>query len=221
MATLTEKLHAGAFLVQEMPGYYSRDTATVALSQTVVAGQVMYSSTVIAGATSSAAADAGNTGNGVLTLDVTTPVLAGAKNGVYRLVCLEPGTNVGTFAVYDPDGVEIGRHVVAGAAFSNQIKFTIADGATDFVAGDAFSVTVGVESGTDQEWTVIPNDGTQTAGGIAIYPITTDGSTKGKIAMLVRNSEVRLSDLTFASGISAANKAKAIEDLRRVGIICR
>jgi hypothetical protein len=66
----------------------------------------------------------------------------GAQIGVYRAVCVEPGANVGTFVVFDPPGVEIGRVIVGGAAFNNQIGFTIADGATDFVAGDAFTISV-------------------------------------------------------------------------------
>jgi hypothetical protein len=69
---------------------------------------------VIASTTSSAAADAGNTGNGTITMDVTTPVLAGAKNGVYRAVNDLVAANSGEFVVYDPDGIEIGR-VAVGA----------------------------------------------------------------------------------------------------------
>lgn len=82
------------------------------------------------------------TGNGAITMDGTTPILAGAQPGAYKAVCIEPGTNVGQFAVYDPGGVFLGLHTVAGAAFATQIKFTIADGSTDFVAGDAFTITL-------------------------------------------------------------------------------
>lgn len=83
-------------------------------------------------------ADAGNTGDGVMTL---AAVPAGAQVGTYRVVFVEPTANLGTFIVEDPSGVEIGTGVV-GTAFSNQIAFTIADGATDFIAGDAISVAV-------------------------------------------------------------------------------
>src|SRR5262245_5985165 len=60
---------------------------------------------------------------------------------VYRVVNELVATNSGEFVVYDPDGIEIGRVAVA-ATFSNQIKFMIADGSTDFAIGDAFSITV-------------------------------------------------------------------------------
>jgi Bacteriophage lambda head decoration protein D len=221
MPTFTEAVHAGAFIVSEKDAYFSRDAGYVALSQTVVAGQVMYTSSVIAQVTSSVAADAGNTGNGVFTLDVTTPVLAAGQDGNYRVICIAVAANGGTFAVFDPAGVEIGRVAVA-ATFNNQIKFVIADGATDFAAGDAFTVKVGRESGiVDEEFTPIPNDGSQVASAIAIYPVVTDGTTRQQIALLKRVAEVRLADLTFATGISAVNKAKAIEELRRAGIVCR
>lgn len=93
-------------------------------------------------------ADAGNTGNGVMTLHSTTPVLAGAQVGTYRVVFIEPASNLGTFVVFAPDGHEVGEGVV-GTEFATEIKFTIADGATDFVAGDAISVVVAQTDGSD------------------------------------------------------------------------
>lgn len=82
------------------------------------------------------------TGNGALTMDPTTPTLAGAQAGVYKVVCIEGATDSGTFAVEDPNGVVLGSYVVGAAAFATQIKFTIADGSTDFTAGSYFPITV-------------------------------------------------------------------------------
>lgn len=80
------------------------------------------------------------TGNGVLT--PATPAFgAGVKLGTYKAIVIEPGANVGTFQVEDPDGIVIGIATV-GVAFDGVVKFTIADGATDFVAGDTFSLAV-------------------------------------------------------------------------------
>lgn len=99
-----------------------------------------YALACIGGALTATKSDPIGTGTGALTLDAS-PILAGAQVGVYKIVCIEPGSNVGTFAVYDPYGVYLGKHIVAGAAFATQIKFTIADD-VDFVAGDYFTVTV-------------------------------------------------------------------------------
>ena len=114
-----EPKHAGAFMVSEAPGRLSRDRLVVALNQSLAAGQVVGKTAVVAQVTSSAAADGSNTGNGVITLDATAPVAAGAKHGVYRAVNELVATNSGTFVVFDPDGIEIGR-VAVGATFSNQ-----------------------------------------------------------------------------------------------------
>lgn len=88
-----------------------------------------------------------NTGNGVMTL-AATPVVSGGQVGTYKVVMIEPTTNLGTFTVEDPLGVVIGEGVV-GTAFSNQIAFTIADGSTDFAAGDSFTVVVTQTDGSD------------------------------------------------------------------------
>lgn len=85
------------------------------------------------------AAIAGNTGNGTI-----TGVAAGSsepKPGVYKVLCIEPAANLGTFEVIDPDGILIGKANV-GVAFNGPVNFTINDGAADFVAGDGFDVTV-------------------------------------------------------------------------------
>jgi hypothetical protein len=224
MTALTESLHAGGFMVSEADGYHCREKINIAVSQTLVAGQVLGASAIIAGATASAAADASNTsGSGAITLDGTTPVLAGAKNGVYRVVCIEPATNGGIFAVFDPNGVEIGTVAVA-ATFAKEIKFVIAD-ATDFAAGDAFSVTVGIEQ-SDREYKAFDTtatDGAQRVAGILWDAVTTDGSNRGIGAAIVRGPcQVRGSDLTWpASDLTDAQKAAAIADLASLGIIVR
>lgn len=220
MVTLTETIHAGAFIVSEGDGWFSRDQVTVALSQTLLAGTPVYKSGVIANETSSVTADAGNTGNGTFTLDVTTPVLAAGQNGAYRIVCIAVAANSGTFEVFDPKGALVGRVAVA-ATFNNQIKFVIADGATDFAAGDAFTVLVGRESNIDETVTALPNDGSQRCDGLMVYPVTTDGSNTKKGSLLCRTAEVRLADIQWPASINAANKAKAVEELRQLLIIGR
>ncbi|HQL09715.1 MAG TPA: hypothetical protein PLE35_08970, partial [Lentisphaeria bacterium] len=93
------------------------------------------------------------TGNGVMTLDATTPVLAGAKNGSYVVTCVTAAADRGTFRVEDPDGYVLGD-VAVGATFADDIKFVIAAGSTDFIVGDMFTITVTTGAGR------IPLDGT-------------------------------------------------------------
>jgi len=88
----------------------------------------------------SSAAWAGNTGNGAMG---AITVSDGAKVGVHKFVCIEPGANVGTFAHFDPDGLLVSvRMVVASAYSGGGLAFTLADGGTDFIAGDGFDITV-------------------------------------------------------------------------------
>ena len=125
------------------------------------------------------------------------PVAAGAKNGVYRAVNELVATNSGEFVVFDPDGTEIGR-VAVGATFNNQIKFVIADGATDFAIGDAFSITVGIEETDYQVAAYNPTgvDGSQRVAGILWEGITTDGVNLGAgVVITRRRSPRRGSDL--------------------------
>jgi hypothetical protein len=222
MTVFNEARHSGEFILSEAEGKRSRDNGVIALSQTVVPGAVLGATDVPANVTSSAAADAGNTGNGAITLDGTAPVGASAQDGKYRAVCIAVATNSGTFAVFDPQGVEIGR-VVVGATFNNQIKFVIADGATDFAVGDAFTISVGVEM-ADKQYAVLnptATDGTQIAAAIAIYGVTTDGSNTASIAILTNDAEVMGLTLTWPAGITAVQKATAIMQLRQLGIKVR
>lgn len=91
--------------------------------------------------TASGAVAGTNTGNGTMGSVVVTEE-EGAMPGVYDVVFVEPGSNLGTFVVYDPNGEVVGDGVVATEFDAGGLTFTIADGATDFVSGDRFAITV-------------------------------------------------------------------------------
>lgn len=223
MTLLIEARHPGDFIVSEAEGFRSRETAIIAASQSILVGQVLGKTAVGAGATSSAVANSGNAGNGAITLDATTPVLAPARDGVYRAVCIEPAENGGVFAVFDPSGVEIGK-VAVGATFATEIKFVIADGATDFSAGDAFSITVGIESIADERYKALDltaTDGSARAAAVAVYPCVTGAGETKRIAIIDCAAELRAADLTWPDGITATQKAAAVEQLRARGVKLR
>ncbi len=110
---------------------------------------------------------AGNTGNGAFTADVTTPLLANAQPGVYKAICITAAANGGIFRVFDPKGNALGD-VAVGGTFANQIKFVIADGATDFVVGDTFSITVAAGSGKYVKSLAASVDGSQVPDAILV-----------------------------------------------------
>jgi len=115
---------------------------------------------ILLGAATAAAKSGGNTGNGTLTMDATTPILARAKAGVYTVRCIAAATNGGTLRVTDPQGYVLGD-VAVGDTFANQIKFATADGSTDFIVGDGFDITIAAGSGKYKAYDKDNVDGSQ------------------------------------------------------------
>ncbi|PXW23403.1 head decoration protein [Paraburkholderia caballeronis] len=213
---LIENRHDGGFLVTEARGHRSRDIATLSGGVKILAGEVLGFKS---GGTASATAKAGNTGNGAITMDATTPVLAGAQLGVYTAICTTAATNGGTFQVKDPLHNVLGNATV-GSAFSNQIKFTIADGATDFAVGDEFDIEVTAVDGVFEPLDFGASDGTQNAAGIsfAIVDVTL-ADRPGTV--VVRDAEVNASELIWPTGATAAQIATATAALKELGVISR
>jgi len=219
MTVLTEGRHPGEFIMTEANGMRSRDKITIKSGAGVVLPGTVLGKVAVAGATSAAKAG-GNTGNGTLTLDVTTPVLAGAKAGIYTVRCIAADTDAATFLVEDPDGNAIGQ-VELGATFSDDIKFVVADGGTDFVVGDGFDITIAAGSG---KYVPCPNtavDGSQVAVAINIYEVDAT-SADVDVAAITRDAEVNGNELEYASSVDSDPKklAKQVQ-LSAVGIIVR
>jgi hypothetical protein len=213
MTELTEEQHAGEFIVTEANGSLSRESATVLSGQNLKAGHVLGK---VAVGTATGAAVSGNTGNGAI-----SAVSAGAtaKAGVYTANLIEPAANGGTFSVEDPDGVNVGTAVV-GTSFAGPVNFTIADGATDFVAGDRFAITVAAGSGKYKEYNPANTDGSQTAVAILYASVdATGGDTEGVV--IVRHAEVNAEELIWFSGADANQKSAGLAQLKTYDIIAR
>ncbi|TIQ18900.1 MAG: head decoration protein [Mesorhizobium sp.] len=221
MTTVTEGRHAGEFLLSEANFHRSRENATIAFSQTLLDGTVLGRIAAVSGVVASAAADAGNTGNGVMTL-ANRAISSKVKDGVYDVVCTATAANGGTFDVTDPTGRSIGKATV-GVAFNKEVKFTIADGATDFVVGDRFAVTVAVDAEDFQYVAYNPAgaDGSEVAVAIAIYGVVTPADATAAIAIIARDAEVNGHQIEWPAGITAAAKADAVQALEARGIIIR
>lgn len=134
-------------------------TGQPALLKGAVLGQVLM------GASSAVGAAGTNTGNGTMGSVVTS---AGTKNGVYHLTAFAVATNAGKFTVEDPDGVQIGVATVGVAFSGGGLAFTIADGSTDFVAGDTFTITATIAAGSGKYVAYDPagTNGSQNPAGI-------------------------------------------------------
>ncbi|WP_319517246.1 head decoration protein [uncultured Martelella sp.] len=184
---------------------------------------------ITAGGTKSAvsAADAGNTGNGTLTL-ADPAFTATAPLGEYTVVCTTGGADgTSKFRVENPEGVRVGT-ATGGAAFDKTIKFTIAGGGTDFVEGDSFIVTVSIAAGADDgkivAWSPTATNGSQVIWGFAANAIeAADGVDNVGNGLAVRRQAIlRDGGIQWPEGLSATDKAAAVENVEeKRGIVVR
>jgi hypothetical protein len=175
------------------------EPVTIASGENLTRGTLL--GRIDAGA-ASVAAGGGNTGDGVLTMDATNPVQAGAKAGDYTVTCITAATNGGSFQVTDPDGFSLGN-VNVGSTFDDDIKFAIADGATDFIVGDVFTVTVAAGSGKYVKSLAASKDGSQTP--VAILATNVDASGGDKTAPAYFTGEFGVEMVVFGTGHTAAS----------------
>ena len=216
---LTETQHAAGALVSESNGTRSRENVTIKAGsgsdRVLLSGQSLSKQFV---GTAASAAAGGNTGNGAMGA-VTVGVRA--KRGAYKLICIEPGSNVGEFLLMDPDGVVVGVAVVAAAFSSLHLSFTLADGSTDFAAGDEFTLTV-TEGST--VWVAFDQDqttGEQFVDGILREDTTAPDTVAASAVVYVRDCEFNGGEIVWPADITAAEQAEAEGQLGGLGIIVR
>lgn len=152
--TLTrDSLIAGTF--PQITGTRTLMISAGALARGTVLGKITL------GAASKAAKTGGNTGGGTLVLNVTTPILAGAKPGVYTVKVIRAAVaGVGTTPAVpaqlaiarlsDPSGNVLAVFDVLGSGGTTvacQVKFVMAESGTAFALGDGFDITIAAGSG--------------------------------------------------------------------------
>ena len=128
------------------------------------------------------------------------------------------GTNSGTFSVTAPDGTPLGDLTVAVAYSNTHFGITIADGATDFIVGDTFTITI-----AEDDWVAVVfagTDGSQIARGISYDNYDASAADKAGV-VICRDAEVNADELTWPSGATAAQKAQAGRELEARGILQR
>lgn len=213
MTTVTEGQHSGEFIVSEANGSLSRETIILAEGQAYKAGHVLGKVNTAAAV---GAAVAGNTGNGAIS-GVTAN--GNAKEGKYLAVCIEPATNGGTFEVEDPDGIVVGTAAI-GVAFAGPVGFTIADGATDFVAGDKFAITVTLGVPKYKEYDPDNTDGSQVARALLFDNVDATDDDKEGVA-ITRLAEVNAAELIWFDGATDDQKKAGLKQLDRHEIVAR
>jgi len=203
----------GALLLKEFDPDYCREAVTVlagsggsrtvrqfAISSYVALG----AATVTAGAAVSGTG--GTVGNGAIG---TVTADAGAMEGEYKQVFIEPEADLGTFQVFRPDGVLDGVGKV-GVAYNGMINFTQADGSNNFVAGDWRTITVDYAAGS-QKWTEVDltaTDGREIARGVCLFETAAADGVDGTGVMLRRGPAILNADeVVYPAGATSDQKA--------------
>lgn len=170
-------------------------------SGVIPSGSVM--GIVSLGTVTSAAKSGGNTGNGTLT---SLSLKDGAKVGVYTVRMVRVATHIFDFEVKDPNGDQIGFGTVEGSGqtfvFSKEIQFTLTDGATDFIKGDGFDITVAAGSGKLKRSVSTAVDGSQYPRFVLVNE--TDAIAGDVIREVVYDTNVREDFLVFTGSETLA-----------------
>ena len=161
------------------------------------------------------------TGDGVLTLTTVAEGPIVPLEGVYTLTNTETVVNGGIWKLVDPNGAlvasDLQMTVGAGGttAFETAgLKFSITDGATDFIAGDFFTMTT-VANGKMVPFSPTGAGGAQIPVAILTFQVVTTGAEDRPIEMGVSGSyrKERLAIDGTAAGVGLTD---AILDSLRV-----
>lgn len=224
MTVVTEARHAGEFLVYEDEVNFSRENITILSGEGVLpAGRLIGVVGTNEGAVTVGAPAFTGTGNGTLTR-ATPAYSSSVQEGTYIVRLIEAGSDAGSFQVIRPDGTIDGIAAV-GTAYDGQVKFTIADGSTDFAGPAQFTlaVTIAEAAGASKWRSADPSntDGSERAAGILLYPVDATSADVATVAV-VRHAIANVNLISYDAGADTApKKAALVADLKAKGVLIR
>jgi hypothetical protein len=187
---VTEGKHAGEFIVSDR-GEDSRDAVTVLSGQVLVAGEVV--GKVGLGVGAAAIPTVVGTGNGTMSALFAGPDV---QAGAYVVTLLTAVAHGGVFTVVAPDGTALPNLTLTPGAGgtttyrTSHINFSITDGSTDFIVGDAFTITVAAATSA-----TVVGTGNGTLTGITAGPIAKTGRYQVKnIATITNGGTFQVTD---------------------------
>ena len=219
MTVFTEGRHAAEFLLSEGERNFSRDNIVIAASQVIKPGTLLGKRAVVADVVATATASAGNTASAGTIAMGTPAVTSKVKDGRYKGIAV----TATTVRWEDPSGKEIGVST-HGAEFSKGgVKFTITAGGSANVAGDEFYIDVAANADDFEFGAHNPaaSDGLEIPVAVALYAATTGEAESAEISAVARYAQVSGKLIVWAEGITAEQKADAVQALAERGIIVR
>lgn len=214
-----------AALKYEVNPHYCREAAVLLAGdgdpRRIAIGQIL--GAVMSGAVTVGEPAFTGTGNGALTKG--NPAYGpGVQAGTYVVRLVVAATDSGHFQVVRPDGT-IDGYAVVGTLYDGQVRFTIADGGTDFGGAAQFTLAVEIEAedGAVKEWDPDATDGSQVPWGIAIAEATAPDGENGTVLAVRRGPAGFLdSGLVWPEGATDEEKAAALAWLEdEMGIVVR
>jgi hypothetical protein len=183
-ALLSEGRHAGEFILEERggPGQPSRENVTVLSGQNLKAGAVI--GRVNKGVGRVSVPTVVGTGNGTVNTVFASPE---AEVGNYVLTCTSAVTHGGVFSLVAPSGKVLRSLTMTPGAGgstnyrSRHINFTIVDGSTDFIVGDAFTFVVSTTA------PLVVGTGNGTVSAITLGPDARTGNYRLEITAAITN----------------------------------
>ena len=199
-------------------GEFRDDLLTFGGAGTVLEGTILARQAVAVAVV--AAADGGNTGNGVAS---AATVVAGSQVplvGVYKFEIVETITEGGVGRLLDPNGAQVAGNLIldpAGEAATvfeaAGLQFTITEGSTDFALADFFTLTVAAD-GKLVPFAIAGAGGAQIPKAVLTYDVVAAGAGDESIRDMVSGS-VRAERLIIDADGDASNITDAILDQLR------
>jgi hypothetical protein len=222
MANLTiTTLDIGSVILKE--GEFRDELLTFGGAGTVLAGTILARKAVNDAVV--AAADGGNTGDGTVTLATVAPGAIVPLVGAYNLEVTEAVVNGGVLKLVDPNGAQVGANLImtvgAGAATVFEIaglQFTVTDGATDFIVGDKFSLTVAA-NGKMVPYAIAGAGGAQIPKGVLTYAVTAAGAGDEAIREMVSGSVRKERLIIDADGDGTNITDSILDELRSYTLV--
>ena len=210
---LTELRHEGGYVVYDQSnGMITREAIILAAGAGVCTAGLVLGALLTA--TAAAAPIPANTGNGTFGAIVAGTAV---KAGAYTVEFDDPTH----FVVSDPTGAEVG-HGTTGAAFAaGGLSFTITAGATAFVPGDSFAVTVTVTATKYGPYDPTATDGHQVAAAILWSGFRDATSFDRRAVANVRGPmKVQAAELVWGANVTTQlQQAAALAQLAKLGIL--
>lgn len=210
MSILVEKNRLPDIVLRELAPAFCREAVTFTGSAIPLCAVV---GTITKGVPVAAVVE-GNTGTGTVTGLALGPL---AEVGVYTVECTQAIAGSGVFHVTTPSGLRLEDAVVGAAYDSPHFAMILGDGTPDFAVGDAFTITVQPGSGKCKILDPAAVDGSQVAAGFSIDAYA--AATADVRGVIINAHAVVIGELlSWPTGITAAQKSKALAELAALGI---